>query len=266
MRKRLRALAATLVLALMTVPPAAAAPETSPAPVRIVFLHHSTGEVLWNAGVPEWFESYNAAHGTAYAIAERAFPQEKPYGWNNYPYDYWNIWVKHAGPRKYQDEPTLEMLTRRYDVIVFKHCFPGSDVGPDEGPADVASDEKSLQNYKLQYDALKRKMRRFPKTKFVVWTGPAQTRSQTDEGNARRAQSFNDWVRGTWDEKGDNIFVWDFRRLETEGGLYAKPEHVVKADDPHPAEAFAARTAPYFAQRVVDVIEGRGDSGDVTGR
>lgn len=32
---------------------------------KIIFLHHSTGQVIWNGGVPEWFARYNAEHGTS---------------------------------------------------------------------------------------------------------------------------------------------------------------------------------------------------------
>ena len=70
----------------------------------------------------------------------------------------------------------------------------------------------------------------------------------------------------TWDEPGDNIYVWDFRQLETEGGLYLLNEYAAAPGDSHPNSAFATRVAPYLGQRIVDVIEGRGDSGSLTGQ
>ena len=225
---------------------------------KILFLHHSTGEVIWKGGVPAWFTSYNSQHGTNYQSTEQAFPKNDPYGWNNYPYDYWNIWVKHAGAKAYQNEPTLEMLTSQYDVIVWKHCFPVSNVKADTGRPDVASSDKRLENYKLQYEALKQKMRSFPKTRFVVWTSSALIKSATNEAEADRSRAFVDWVRGTWDERGDNIYVWDFWQLETEGGRYLAPGNA-SGGDSHPSGTFAKRVAPQFAQRVVDTIEGRGD-------
>ena len=101
------------------------------------------------------------------------------YPWANYPYDYYNIWVKHAGDAPYQGEPTLEMLTKEYDVIVWKHCYPVGNILPDTGTPDVDSAEKRLENYKLQYAELKEKMRSFPDTKFIVWTGAALTEATT---------------------------------------------------------------------------------------
>ncbi len=235
-----------------------------PTEARILFLHHSTGGCIWDGGVKAWFDAYNAAHKTRYEITEQIFPKDSPYGWNNYPYDYWNIWVKHAGSRPYQDEPTLEMLTPKYDVIIFKHCYPVSAIEPDAGKGDVAGEEKRIANYKLQYEALKKKLREFPKTRFIVWTGAALVKHETDEEAARRAKAFFEWVRKDWDERGDNIFLWDFQTLETEDGLYLKDPYA--SGDSHPNERFSKMAAPLFCQRIVDVIHGRGDTADVTGR
>jgi len=244
-------------------PAPAPAPEAAPGAARILFLHHSTGECVWNGGVADWFDAYNADHGTRYAIAEQAFPKDSPYGWENYPYDYWNIWVRHAGPKPYRQEPTLEILAPKYDVIVLKHCFPVSGIEPDSGQPDVASSEKRIENYKLQYAALKAKMRAFPKVRFLVWTGAALLKGETDAASARRARDFFDWVRNEWDSQGDNIFVWDFHTLETEGGLYLKDSYA--SGDSHPNEKFSRKVAPLFCRRIVDVVQGRGDTGSLTG-
>jgi hypothetical protein len=226
---------------------------------RVVFLHHSTGSAIWEGGVPGWFTAYNAAHATAYQITELAYPGA-PYPWNNYPYDYWNIWVNHAGPTAYEGNPTLELLTPQYEVIVFKHCFPVSAIAPDVGAPDVSSPDMTSENYKLQYAALKTKLRSFPANRFIVWTGAALLQANNTPEQAARAKEFFDWVRTVWDEPGDNIYVWDFFDLETGGGIYMLPEH--GGSDSHPNPTFAAEVAPLFGQRVVDVIAGKGDSSD----
>lgn len=264
--KRTLFIAVAITTALTSCPLVPAAPiDQTPFPstTKIIFLHHSTGEVIWNGGVPEWIASYNKAHGTKYAIEERAFPSGDPYPWENYPYDYWNIWVKHAGSKAYTGEPTLEMLTKDYQVIVFKHCFPVSGIDED-GTADVSSSEKTLANYRLQYNALKTKLRSFPNTRFLVWTGAALLASETSPEQADRAKQFFDWVKTSWDEKGDNIYVWDFFALETDGGKFLTTEH--GSDDSHPNEKFAKEVAPLFCQHLVDVIAGKGDSGSITGK
>jgi len=233
--------------------------------VRIIFLHHSTGANIWQGGVADWFANYNSQNGTNYQINEREFPKDSPYGWDNYPYDYWNIWVNHAGAGNYQEEPTLEILTDQYDVIVWKHCFPVSDIEEDIGDPDVASSDKRIENYQLQYNALKAKMQEFFDTKFIVWTGAAQVQEATDPEMASRAKTFFNWVKNDWDETGDNIFIWDFYQLETEGGLYLKNEYAEDSSDSHPNSQFFQTVAPYFGQRIVDVIEGRGDIADKVG-
>jgi len=233
-------------------------------PVRIIYLHHSTGASVWSGGVPEFIESYNSSRNTGYQISERAYPDGVNYPWANYPYDYWKLWVDTTGPVGYQEQDTLDTFASDYDVIVFKHCFPVSNIEADSSSADIASETKSLENYKLQYNALKARMRQFPTKKFVVWTGAALTQGETTPENADRARQFFNWVRTVWDEKGDNIFVWDFWTLETEGGLYLKP--VYSAGDSHPNGSFSSLVAPLIGQRIVDVIEGAGDSGSITGK
>lgn len=227
--------------------------------VKIIFLHHSTGGVIWEGGVLSWFENYNSENNKNYSIVEQDFPKNYPYGWENYPYDYWNIWVNNAGESEYLEEPTLEILTGSYDMIVFKHCFPVSEIEPDRGSPDIKSSEKRIENYKLQYNALKNKMEEFPGAFFVVWTGAAQVQGVADSSSAQRAKNFFDWVKNEWDEKGDNIFIFDFWQLETEGGIYLKDEYAQSSDDSHPNSTFAERVAAIFSQRLVDIIEGRGD-------
>lgn len=233
---------------------------------KILFLHHSTGRVVWDGGVAALIERHNRGNGTHHAIEESSFPKREPYGWSNYPYDYWNIWVNHAGATPWQEEPTLEMLAPRYDLIVFKHCFPVSDIEADTGSPDIASSRKSLENYRLQYAALGEKLRSFPRTKFLVWTPAAQVEAETTPDQARRTREFRDWVVGEWDAPGDNVFVWDFYELETEGGLYLKADSAASSDDSHPTEAFARIVAPLFVNRILDVLAGRADAAGVTGR
>ncbi|MBU1118254.1 hypothetical protein KKH43_00030 [Patescibacteria group bacterium] len=240
--------------------------DALPSQKSIIFLHHSTGEVIWDAGVVDWFQEYNSKNNSDLDVAEQVFPEDSPYGWENYPYDYWNIWVNHAGDKPYKDEPTLESLTERYDVIAFKHCFPVSNVQEDTAPPRVDSPEKTVENYMLQYNALKDKMHEFNDTDFIVWTGAAQVKGATDSSEAKRAQTFFNWVKDEWDEEGDNIYIFDFYELETEGDLYMKNSFAESSDDAHPNERFARTVAPLFAQRIVDVADGYGDEKTVTGK
>mgnify|MGYP000844636299 FL=1 len=239
---------------------------------KIVFLHHSTGEAIWRGktnkyiyrltgqgDVQKYFASYNRKNRTNYEISAINFPKSSPYGWNNYPYDYYNIWVKNAGQKSYLEEPTLEMLTAEYDVIIFKHCFPVSRIISDIGSPDINSDVKSIGNYKLQYDALKQKMHEFPEKKFIVWSPAANTKNKSQEDEALRTREFYSWMINEWDEIGDNIFIWDFYNYETEGGLYLSDKNAHSPDNSHPGKEFSAKVAPLFGQFIIDVIESKID-------
>lgn len=235
--------------------------------VRIAYLHHSTGGNIWAGGVPQWFSTYNTNHGTSYQITAIVYPNTGGgYPWANYPYDYWNLWVNHTGSSQDRGEVNLDQLAPDYDVIVFKHCFPVGYIQPDSAVAPaVSSDVRTIANYQLQYAALKKRMKQFPGKIFILWTGAALTSGATTAENAQRAQTFFNWVKNTWDEPGDNIFIWDFNALETEGDLFLKDAYATSGADSHPNAVFSAAVAPYISQRIVDVIEGRGDTGSITG-
>ena len=208
---------------------------------------------------------YNTDNSTDYSIGEQYFPTSAyTNGWSNYPYDYWNIWVNNAGETAFEGtQPTLEILSPEYGVVIWKHCFPVSNIQEDTGSADITSQDKTIENYKAQYNALKEKMKSFSNTRFIIWTGAARINSEITEQEATRAKTFFDWVKNSWDDKGDNIFVWDFYQLETEDTLYLKPEYAT--GDSHPNSTFSQTVAPYLVNRIVDVIDGNGDTKDITG-
>lgn len=258
--------------------------------MNIIYIHHSTGGVIWQgksasiitraarkvstgladalggkARLPLLIDKYNKENNKDYLISEMAFPKAAPYGWHNYPYDYYDIWVKHAGNEPYMEEPTLEMLTKQYQVIAFKHCFPVSNIQPDKDSADINSDYKSLGNYKLQYNALRDKLHEFPNTKFIVWTGAALTKGAVSEEAAIRAREFFTWVKEEWDLPEDNIWLWDFYELETEGGLYLKDEYATSNTDSHPNTVFASKAVELVFNRIIDVIENNGTRTNLKG-
>jgi len=258
--------------------------------MNIIYLHHSTGEILWRGTTPsiitraarrispqlanivdkkprlaKLFEEYNKEHNKNYQIKERVFPKASPYGWNNFPYDYYNIWVKNAGVQPFMEEPTLEILTKEYQVVIFKHCFPGSNIKPDQDSAYINSDLKTISNYKLQYGALRDKLHEFPKIKFILFTGAIQVRSNISEAEALRAKEFFAWVINEWDLPEDNIYLWDLYSLQTEGGLYFRDEYAASLSNSHPNSLFAGKTVTLLFNRIIDIIENNGNGTQLTG-
>ena len=259
--------------------------------MNIIFLHHSTGSVIWKGGatslvtktarkfsnrvadfispkarLPLLFKNYNKVHNKNYLIKEMIFPKVSPYGWNNFPYDYYNIWVKNAGKEPFMEEPTLEMLTKEYQVIIFKHCFPVSNIQADMDSAKINSDLKTISNYKLQYSALRDKLHEFPDTKFILFTGAALVKSSVSVDEAKRAREFLGWVTDEWDLSGDNIYLWDLYRLQTEGGLYFRDEYAVSKTDSHPNDDFAGKAVMLLFNRIIDIIENNGNGTQLTGK
>ena len=258
--------------------------------MNIIFLHHSTGDVIWNgtspsfvkkvvrrisdrladilstkARLPLLFEQYNEENNKNYLIKEMTFPKAAPYGWNNFPYDYYNIWVKNAGEESFMEEPTLEILTKEYQVIIFKHCYPVSNIKADQGSVDINSDLKTIANYKLQYAALRDKLHQFPNTKFILFTGAAQVKSNIFDDEAKRAKEFFGWVISEWDILGDNIYIWDLNNLETKGGLYLSSEYAVSPNNSHPNSNFAGKAVKLLFNRIIDIIENNGNGTQLTG-
>lgn len=274
------------IILLIVIPLISCKQKEKTSDMNIIFLHHSTGGVIWQgakasiikraankispkladalgqkAQLPLLFEKYDKN----YLIKEMVFPKAAPYGWHNYPYDYYDIWVNHAGNQPYMEEPTLEMLTKQYQVIIFKHCFPVSNIQADKDSADINSDYKSLANYKLQYAALRNKLHEFPNTKFIIWTGAAQVASAVSENEAKRAKEFFTWVTDEWDLPGDNIYIWDLYSLETEGGLYFKEEYATSPNNSHPNTEFAGKAVKLIFNRIIDVIENDGSKTKLNG-
>jgi hypothetical protein len=237
----------------------------------VIFLHHSTGGAVYSHGdVPEYFEQYNQTNGTSYTITERGYPNS-PYPWANYPYDYWHLWVDGNCDSDESGIECLNTLAAEYEVVIWKHCYPGAAIKADNGTPDISSNRKSLENYKLQYEALKTEMSKYPDTKFIVWTLAPLHSLSTNADDAARAMEFVDWVNNDWlSENPGNIYIFDFYSLTAElsenpaegqtGCLKYEYEKSHDSGDSHPNPTANLTIGPIFAQRIIDVIEETGSS------
>jgi hypothetical protein len=244
------------------------APVGSAQTADAILLHHSVGGNLYTeGGVAAWFTTYNSTHGTNYHVSERVYP-DYPYPTStNYPYDYWNLWVHGACSSGNPGNQCLNVLTQDYDVIIFKHCYPGADIGPDSGAADITSSDRELQNYKLQFRALRATLDSYPNTKFIVWTlVPMNSGDSANTAEkAARAKQFVDWVKGEWlteDGKSHpNIFIFDFwgyvASTTPSQGPINTLRTIYKRDgyDSHPNTLANQTIGPDFSQFIVNVIE-----------
>jgi uncharacterized protein YjdB len=233
-----------------------------------IFLHHSTGDGVYTKGnVSNWVTNYNSSHETNFRIIPRTYPNT-PYPWENYPYDYWNLWVNNSCNNSNPNTECLSSIANNYGLVIFKHCFPGASINPDTGTPNITSERKSLENYKLQYRALRTLMDGMPDKKFMVWTLVPLHRLATTTEEATRAYEFVKWVKNQWlTEDGKlhaNIFIFDFYSLAAE--MNEKPtngkqfclkyeyEGSHTSNDSHPNTLANQTIGPLFAKAVVDVL------------
>jgi uncharacterized protein YjdB len=233
----------------------------------VIFLHHSTGAGVYFAGnVASWITSYNTANNKSIRLVERNFPNESI--WGNYPYDYWKLWINGSCNSGDPQIECLNTLAANYDLVIFKHCFPGSAILPSNGNPDVSSSAQTIDNYKLQYRALRNLMDSYPTTKFMVWTLAPLHRLETTVEAAKRAYEFVQWVKNEWlveDGKShSNIIIFDFFSLVAE--LNENPtngvKYCLKYDyeishtilDSHPNTTANQYVGPIFAQAIANAF------------
>jgi len=236
---------------------------------NVIFLHHSTGGNVYKEGtVKEWIDNYNQENGSNIVINERAYPNE-PYKWKNYPFDYWNLWINGECDSSQPGIECMNTLAAANDVIIFKHCFPGAHVYEDTGNPDINSERHTLENYKLQYRALREFLNDYPDNTFIVWTLAPLHRLTTNPEDARRAGEFVDWVNNEWlqedGKKHKNILVFDFWGLSAElnenpsqgqvNCLRYEYEKDHDSKDSHPNLKANEAIGPVFAEFIVKAVE-----------
>lgn len=238
-------------------------------PQKAIFLHHSTGRNVYERGnVDKWIKDYNYSNGTSFNLVEKDYPDE-PWPWKNYPYDYWKLWVDGSCDPDNPNIECLENLSEKYDLIIFKHCFPGANILENTGNPDPSSDAKTLENYKVQYNELLDVMDNYRETKFLVWTLAPLHRKATTPENAQRANEFVEWVKNDWlnqnEKENNNVYIFDFFSLVAE--LNPEPEHGFQyclkyeyeynhdSDNSHPNTLANEYVGPVFAERIVEVLK-----------
>ena len=228
-------------LSLQTSPAFAGLDVTSPTlPVRLIFIHHSTGE--------NWLTDGNGDLGIALRD-NNYFVSDTNYEWGPPDLDAgsgtigdhtdipnWYSWF--TGPHRdtylaalYIESSQNASYSRLADnpggpntIIMFKSCFPNSnlDGNPDDPPAPSADNNSPLTiaNAKRIYlDLLNYFATRQDKL-FVVITAPPLGSFDTDDTRAANARAFNNWLVTSWlaDYAYNNVAVFDFYNVLTSNG------------------------------------------------
>lgn len=230
-----------------SVVPTSADPKPPTTPVRLIFIHHSTGE--------NWLSDGDGKLGIALRD-NNYFVSDTNYGWGppdqDVGYDtigdhtdighYYN-WF--AGPHASVYLKALYSESGRHSsysrlgkkpagenkIILFKSCFPNSNLNgnPDSPPPsgwnplrgqDSSSQYMTVANAKGIYKDLLKVFKTHQDKLFVLITAPPLASSQTTAKQASNARALNNWLMKQWlkDYPYKNVVVYDFYNVLTSNG------------------------------------------------
>lgn len=192
--------------------------------VKLVFIHHSTGE--------NWLRDDYGGLGLALS-QNNYFVSDTNYGWgpdaigDRTDIPNWTEWFASEGTPRYMQAlfgesgqnadytRTLADPGGENEVVVFKSCFPNSAL---EGNPNDSPDPEgwlSVGHAKYVYNEILQYFRTRPDKLFVVITAPPLS----DGTYAENARAFNDWLLNDWLRENnyalDNVAVFDFYNMLT---------------------------------------------------
>jgi|WetSurMetagenome_2_1015567.scaffolds.fasta_scaffold03361_2 hypothetical protein len=246
-RARWALAAAALLVAAAAAQAQALDPSPPASPVKLVFVHHSTGE--------NWLRDTQEGDGTAGGLgaalaANHYFVSDTNYGWGPSGIgdrtDIGNWWEWFRGPDSaeitaalYAESGQNCSYTRletdpggANQVVMFKSCFPNSNLGGSpsdpvppigENPLkgeDSGSEHHTIANAKGIYLDLLNYFSSHPEKLFVIVCAPPLRQADTGPEQAANARALNDWlVEHLLDGyPGNNVAVFDFYNVLTSNG------------------------------------------------
>lgn len=239
------------------------------ADVKIGFLHQETAESIWYCNtekkinknsLPALVKKLNKSQEKSCSIENIFYPNNTDSldVRKNTLFDYYDLWVQ----KSESNNISLESLTNKYDIISIVFATEFSKVQHVEfidsleifdSTAYVDSPKRTLLNYKVQFEALKTELNKFPDTKFIVWTAPPLAVFNTNYGEAKFAHEISEWMIHVWDEPSDNIFIFDYRTLGTGDEVYLNPEYSIEKRSSVPNDAFAQIVANEFVNFIKSI-------------
>ncbi|RJP49472.1 MAG: hypothetical protein C4583_12430 [Anaerolineaceae bacterium] len=271
----LRLTAAFLVILTLT----AAAWTPNPAPqavtanppdhvVKLVFIHHSTGENWLTDGYGNLGQTLDA---------NNYFVSDTNYGWgpeaigDRTDIPNWIEWFASDMTPTYMDALFNETeqhssYTRSLadpggenTIIMFKSCFPNSALEGNPNDPPGTYEEFTVAGAKYVYNTILQYFAARPDKLFVVITAPPLT----DSTHAKNARAFNDWLVNDWLRENNyalnNVAVFDFYNVLTDKNAHhrivnGQIEHVsarsntldYPSGDDHPNERGSQKATEEF--------------------
>lgn len=222
----------------------AAIDNTKPSvPVKLVFIHHSTGG-FWLADT-----NPNQTYGglASALMANNYYVSATNYGWgpgaigDNTDIIYWPDWFTRTNSstiltalysetgQNFGDFGSWQRLSTdpggENRIIMFKSCFPNSNLSgnPTDQAETTPNDQFTVSNAKAVYNNILSYFRSRPDKLFVVITAPPQNQSEynldaaTAASRAANARAFNNWLLNEWlvGYPYKNVAVFDYFNVLT---------------------------------------------------
>ena len=215
---------------------------------QIIFLHHSVGaNLVQQGGVRQGLTdlgyefSDHGYNGDGLTLADGA-PAGRDFGVpddNTNPDGFAGIF---AQPLNDPPDNTFSNLMQ-YDVIVFKSCYPVSNIQSDD----------QLAEYKSYYLTIRTRMDQYPNKIFIVVTPPPEIPAETDPQAAARARDFADWLASSeYLEGHPNVVTFNFFDLVADpASNMLRAGYRTDESDAHPNELANQTVGPLF----VDFID-----------
>ncbi|MBN1536149.1 MAG: hypothetical protein JW908_05405 [Anaerolineales bacterium] len=187
--------------------------------VRLVFIHHSCGE--------NWLSDEHGGLGLALG-ENNYYVSDTNYGWgpdsigDRTDIVDWQEWFRSAQSPRYLSALFTEngqnsSYTRNLsdpggenEIILFKSCFPNSNIEGDPNDPAAAGDGLTVSNARYIYNDLLNYFITRPDKLFIVITAPPVQ----DASLAENARAFNTWLVNDWLEENQypypNVAVFDF--------------------------------------------------------
>lgn len=210
----------------ITIPQQASAQAGDPGPpaqpVKLIFIHHSCGE--------NWLADDDGGLGRA-LDANNYFVSDTNYGWgpdsigDRTDITDWPKWFTGPDSDRYmaalyaesgQSSPytrTLRDPGAENQIVMFKSCFPNSNLEGNPGDPPRRGEGLTVGNAKAIYNELLTYFATLPDKLFIVVTAPPVQ----DHTYAANARAFNTWLVQDWLDNyaGTNVAVFDFYNVLT---------------------------------------------------
>lgn len=192
--------------------------------VRLIFIHHSTGE--------NWLMDGYGDLGRTLG-ENNYFVSDTNYGWGPQAIGdrtdivNWSEWFRSPDSPEYMAALFAEsgqnsQYTRwlsdpggENEIILFKSCFPNSNLGGNPNDPPISGEDLTVGNAKYIYNDLLKYFATRPDKLFVVITAPP-LQNPDYPGNAR---AFNTWLVEDWLAENNylynNVAVFDFYNVLT---------------------------------------------------